>query len=48
MFDSLEDKMEADEGTAPSVGSRLLRYGGMALGAVVVLGALVMAIALLE
>ncbi len=47
MFDSLEQKIEEAEGTAPSVGRQVLRYGGFLLVSIVIFAALYAAIRLL-
>jgi len=47
MFNSLEEKIEEAEGTAPSSARQLLRCVGCAALAALILGALYMAIRLL-
>lgn len=47
MFNSLEEKIQEDEGVAPSRTRQLLRYLGCAALAALILGGLYMAIRLL-
>ena len=47
MFNSLEEKIEEAEGTAPSSAKQILRYVGFVVVAAIIFGALYMAIRLL-